>query len=527
MRGGYGAGMGRWPDGFQITATTWAGMLARAADRDPGCEVVFPTERTTLAALEDRAYALARRLIDAGVEAGDKVGIFLPPKIDYLAGLFAVSLAGAVCVPISTRFKTTELTYALERADARVVITSSESGGWGNLADALDPVLRQLPGLTAVFEGGDSTSTRADVVQCAVQVRVADPAFILYTSGTSANPKGCVITHESITRQAQSLAEINLRMGSQDCLVSPLPLFHIAGLAIYAAALHAGAKYCHSSFMEPAAAAEQLHREGVTVWQPAFDTIFAPIIDLPSFNQETTGTLRVMICAGTAGLLRRVQERIPWASVMANYGSTEGVGSVLMPYPDDPEEVRTDSAGHVFPGVQIRIADPETGREAPPGTRGEIQLRGPQIFSGYYRDDEANAIAFLDGGWFRTGDLATIDHAGRLRFDGRLKDMMKVGGENVAAVEVEAYLIGHPAIQVVSVVGAPDEKYGEVPVAFVELVPGATLSEQELIDFCSGQIASYKVPRHVRLVTEWPMSGTKIQKYVLRDRIAAELRTCG
>ena len=161
--------------------------------------------------------------------------------------------------------------------------------------------------------------------------------------------------------------------------------------------------------------------------------------------------LRVMICAGTSGLLHRVQERIPWAAIMGNYGSTEAVGSVMMPYPSDPPEVRLDSAGRVFPGVHIRLADPDTGLPVGPGERGEVQLRGPQIFSGYYRDDEANALAFVDG-WFRTGDLAIIDETG-FAFNGRLKDMMKVGGENVAGVEVEAYLIGHPAVQVVAVVG--------------------------------------------------------------------------
>jgi fatty-acyl-CoA synthase len=511
-----------WPDGFQVTTTTWAGLLARAAERAPAQEVVFPEQRCTFAELEERSYRLARHLLDAGVRPGDSVAVFLPPTLDYLVAMFAVSLAGGVCVPISTRFKAAELSYTIPRADARVVLTSGVEGAWGRLAETLPAAVADTILLVEDLDD-EPVASRADVVGRAVMVRVADPAFILYTSGTSANPKGCVITHESLSREAQSLAEIHLQMDGTDCLVSPLPLFHIAGLAIYAASLHAGAKYCHSSFMEPPAAAEQLAREGVTVWQPAFDTIFAPIIDLPQFNQDTVGRLRIMICAGTSGLLRRVQERIPWASIMGNYGSTEAVGSVLMPLPTDPAPLRLESAGRIFPGVQIRLVDPDTGVVVEPGTRGEVQLRGPQIFSGYYRDDDANASAFVDGGWFRTGDLAVLSADGQFRFDGRLKDMMKVGGENVAAVEVEAYLIGHPAIQVISVVGAPDEKYGEVPAAFVELVPGAELSAEELVAFCAGQIASYKVPRHVRFVTEWPMSGTKIQKYVLRERITAEL----
>ncbi len=444
--------MATWPDGFQITVSTWAGLLARSAERDPGCEVVFPDARCTLAELQERATGLARHLIDFGVEPGDPVGILLPPTLDSLVGMFAVSLAGAVCVPISSRFKTTELSYAVRRADLGVVITSDQSGPWGNLAETLDSARESAPcAVLTLGRLGEPTTPRREVVRRAALVDVSDPAFILFTSGTSANPKGCVISHESISRQAQSLAEVHLQMDASDCLVSPLPLFHIAGLAIYAAALFAGAKYCHSSYMAPAAACAQLADENVTVWQPAFDTIFAPIIALPEFTEQTVGDLRIMIVAGTSGLLRRVQERLPWVSIMANYGGTEMVGSVLMTMPDDPVDYRCDSAGHVLPGVEIRLVDPDTMLPVPPGGRGEVQLRGPQIFSGYYRDDEANATAFVDG-WFRTGDLATIDADGAFHFDGRLKDMMKVGGENVAAVEVEAYLIGHPAIQVVAVV---------------------------------------------------------------------------
>ena len=174
------------------------------------------------------------------------------------------------------------------------------------------------------------------------------------------------------------------------------------------------------------------------------------------------------------------------------------------------------------PGHEVRIVDPETDDELPVGERGEITVRGPGLFERYHNDPEKTAEA-MRGGWFHTGDLGCVDAAGRLTFLGRLKDMLKVGGENVAAVEIEAYLVTHPAVKIAQVVGVPDARYVEVPAAFVELVDGADATEEELIDYCRGTIASFKVPRHVRFVTEWPMSATKIQKFQLREDLLAEL----
>ncbi len=218
-----------------------------------------------------------------------------------------------------------------------------------------------------------------------------------------------------------------------------------------------------------------------------------------------------------------MQARMPHTTQITVFGMTETGGSVAICEPADTLALRSACSGRALPGNAIEIRDPETGETLPPGEPGEIVARGRGVFSGYFNDPEKTAASFYDGGWFRTGDLGIIDAQGRITFRGRLKDMLKVGGENVAAVEVEGFLATHPAINLAQVVAVPDEKYGEVPAAFIELAPGASASEQEIIDFCRDEIASFKIPRYVRFVDEWPMGATKILKYELRDLICTEL----
>jgi fatty-acyl-CoA synthase len=206
---------------------------------------------------------------------------------------------------------------------------------------------------------------------------------------------------------------------------------------------------------------------------------------------------------------------------------TEASSFLSLNHQTDTLEQRVTTGGHPLPGMECRVIDPDTGHEQPRGVEGELLFRGSNCFDGYFRDPELTARVFDDDGWFHTGDVATMDADGRMTFVSRLKDMLKVGGENVSAVEVEGYLLGHPAISTAQVVAAPDARYVEVPAAFVELEPGAFATEEEIIDFCVGSIASYRVPRYVRFVTEWPMSGTKIKKYVLRETITRELRGKG
>ena len=222
-----------------------------------------------------------------------------------------------------------------------------------------------------------------------------------------------------------------------------------------------------------------------------------------------------------------IQSRHPDAVVVSCFGMTEACGFLSLALPTDPLDTRINTGGHPLPGMEAKICDPETGEVVSPGGVGEICFRGPNTFDGYYLEPELTAECFDEDGFFRSGDLGHMDQDGRVTYRNRIKDMLKVGGENVAAAEVEDYLIGHPAVLIAQVVAAPDEKYVEVPAAFLELKPGQSVTEEEIIDFCRGNIASFRVPRYVRIVNEWPMSGTKIKKFELRQRIAAELKDKG
>jgi fatty-acyl-CoA synthase len=537
-------------DDLVIEATTWGDLLVRAARTWPDGAVSFPGDRAGYAELYEQALEVAGRLLALGVQRGDHVGLLAPPGVSFLAALGGIALAGAVGVPVSDRFKAAELRHVVTHSDMQVLLTigpehthtdfvallSEAIAGLGEqppaperldlpAAPRLEHVLLMAgearAGMTPLGDVPVVTDARV-LAKRRLSVSVADPLWLLYTSGTSAMPKGCVTTHEAVSRQAQAFAACYFDLTADDAYWCPLPLFHNAGLMSVSVCLHTGATFSHPGHFDVDGAVRQLADDRCTHWIPAFDTILLPILDHPEFDAATT-RLRMLVSAGSPEYLEMIQRRLPTMAVVSNYGSTEGAGSIVMGRADDPPELRLHTCGTTFPGMQLRIRDPETGKILGPGERGEIEFRGPQRFREYYRDPEYTAEVIDADGWFRTGDLGRLTSEGALRYEGRLKDMLKVGGENVAAAEVEALLLDHPAVQIVSVVAAPDARYSEVPAAYVQLARGQEVTEQALIDHCRGRISSYKVPRYVRFVDEWPMSGTKIKKYVLRQWIASEL----
>ncbi|GAA4556976.1 AMP-binding protein [Pseudonocardia xishanensis] len=530
------------------TPTSLGGLLRQSARRFPAAEVVFPDERCTYAELDARADEFAGVLAAAGVGAGDHVGLWVPPSIDMIALIVGCMRAGGVAVPISDRFRAEELRYVTRHADLVTLVTIPATA----YSDRPAEVRAALPSLVASAANelscAEAPRLRSVVVlgdgapagfRSSVDLRGAldrplrdeagadEVAYLMYTSGTSADPKACMISHRGVLVQAESLARHRYLLEPDCAFWCPLPLFHNAGLATMTACFTAGAKFVHAGAFEPGQALRMLEEERVTHGIPAFETIWLRVLDHPDFARTDLSRLRVVMNAGSEDLLRKLQARLPHVSQVANYGMTEATGHLSMTAVDDPLEVRVTTGGLPLPHMEVRVVDPETGRVLGPDEPGEIQFRGPSRFLGYYEDSEATAAAIDTEGWFHSGDRGTLDAAGRLTFRGRLKDMLKVGGENVSAVDVESYLLRHPAVNVVAVVGAPDDYYGEVPVAYVELAPGAEATEQELIDYCVDRIATFKVPRYVRFVEGWPMSGTKIRKVELRERIAGELAAAG
>ena len=514
--------------------------------------VVFPDSRMTYAELGGYTDRLARGLAGLGVQAGDRVAILLTNSLDMYAYVFATLKLGAIAVPVNSRFKSTELRHVVRHSGARVLVTTSTTEG----ADFVELLRESYPGLADFASNdelpelehlvllGDSSlvagaksaadlDVSAEAVSfealqtIAASVKLRDPAFLVYTSGTTAQPKGAILSHEAVVRLAHGIAFERLEMTPEDRLWTAIPLFHGGGLTFAVTCMTVGCALVHAGRFDASMTPEYLEREQVSIAFAGFETIWLPVLDRPDFAQRDLSRLRVIVMTGVPERLQQLSARVPQAIQISTVAMTESSAYLCLGRLDDPVETRMTTGGHPMPGMQCRVIDPETGQDRRAGEPGELLFRGPSAFDGYFRDPEQTAKVVDAEGWFHTGDLVVADDEGRLTFLSRLRDMLKVGGENVSAAEVENFLVGHPAVQIVQVVGAPDAYYGEVPVAYIELQAGATATEQEIIDFCLGKIATYRVPRFVRFVGEWPMSGTKVQKYKLRQTIADELSAQG
>jgi fatty-acyl-CoA synthase len=537
-----------------VQATTIADLLDRTAASNAGDALVMPSVRLTYPELAARTDRFAASLRATGVSPGDKIGILMPNTVDYVTALVAASKLGAISVPINSRFKVREVHHVITDADIKVLLLSSEPNspdfaqllldafpslesaapGAIDLPDA--PVLRAIVDFNgthgafidrATFDGLGASVPVSEVRILQKRVRIRDTALIMYTSGTTSKPKGCLLSHEAITRQATNVATTRFMLSPGDAMWNPLPLFHCGGIVPMLGCFATGAKYCHSGHFEAGAAIRMIADERCSVLYPAFETIWRAVLDHPTFSTAEFAAVRLVQNIATPTRLIEFERRMPWAKQVSSYGSTECATNLTMALPTDPYEVRMNTLGRPVEGMEIRITDPETGAPLPPNIMGELCFRGYSMFDGYYHNPEQTAACMDAEGWFHTGDRAKVDVGGNLIYGDRLKDVLKVGGENVGAAEIEDYLSQHAAVRLVQVVAAPDARYDEVPAAFIELYPGATMTEADVIQFCLGALASFKVPRYVRFVTDWPMSGTKIQKFVLRGVIARELKDNG
>lgn len=540
-----------------IEAATLGDLLDRQAAERPGQEAaVVGAERVTYRDLAIRAEFFARGLVGLGVNAGDHVGLLLPASVSYLAAMLGAAKVGAIPVPVSDRFKAVELRQVISHSEMKVLLTALPADSPTDLpallAEAFPDLpsqqassleLAEVPKLDAVVLVGEGNRagclayeaftaaaqrvTREEVDRRQERVRVRDTAMVLYTSGTEATPKGALLSHEAFVRTGSAMAQTRFCLVPEDRVWAAFPLFHIGGIAHAIMCLTAGCTYCHTGFFQPDRALDMLELERCTVAVPAFETIWLPILDHPRFAEADLSALRIVMNVGVAERLRGMQDRMPHAVQISSFGATESCSHLALNHVDDPLEKRVTTGGHPLPGMECRVVDPVTGLDVPPNTPGELLYRGPHLFDGYYKDPQLSKRVIDADGFFHSGDVATLDEEGRVTFVSRLKDMLKVGGENVAAAEVEGYLLSHSAINIVQVVAAPDARYVEVPAAFVQLKEGASATEEEIIEFCRGQIATFKVPRYVRFLDEWPMSGTKIKKFVLREWIRRELEEKG
>lgn len=516
-----------WTDD-DLLASTLPGLVDRAARLRPGAEALsLPGgDRATFAAFAARSREMARALLGAGIEPGDRVGLLLPASVDAYALVVAAMRVGAMPVPINARFKARELSYVVRHAGMSLVLADplyADALVEEGVADRCPVHLGTWPDEFAVQA---SRATDAEVEARLAGAGPDSEALMLYTSGTTANPKGCIHNHRALVAEGQKIAE-RFSLTPDDRFWTPLPFFHIGGIAVLAGALAALCGTSQMGHFEPGPALQQLVDDRCSVVFSAFETIWLAILNQPGFAEADLSAVRLVINVGVPASLARMQERFPQAPQVSCFGSTETCAFACIGLGGDRLEQRLTTSGRPLPGIVVRAVDPLHGTDVAPGEVGELIMRGPTRFVRYHDDPEATATTIDAEGWYHSGDLGRLDPEGRVSFVGRLKDMLKVGGENVSAAEVESFLLQHPAVEIVQVVGIPDQRLVEVPAAFVQLATGRSASERELIDFCRGQIATFKVPRYVRFVEEWPMSGTKVQKFRLRESLARELDAAG
>jgi fatty-acyl-CoA synthase len=525
------------------------GLLPERAARRWGAReaLAFKGERWTFAELSARVDAAAKGLLELGVMPGDKVALWMVNRPEWIDAMFAIMKIGAVLVPVNTRFRTDDMAYVLGQSDTAAVILAERSGpvdylamirevGPGLGADARReprfPALRHVVvlsdrsqpdtvGWNEMRERGRRVSDDA-LRQRARQVDPEQSAFMLYTSGTTGFPKGAVHNHRII----RNAADHGDRMGVtvNDVILMYLPLFHAFGFVQGPLmSMVTGARQVLTETFDASDCLDLIAAERATLIH-GFDTHFKELLEAQELKPRDVSSVRSGICgtgmASSIPIARKARQT--FGHFMTAFGMSEvGIG-VTFSFLDSTEEQCVEANGYPGAGYEVRIVDPETGADQPESVPGEILVRGYMVMQGYYKKPEETARAIDKDGWFHTGDMGLMRPDGHMRFLGRYKDMLKIGGENVDPMEVEALLMSHAAITLAAVVGLPDARLSEVAVAFVKVEPGHTLTEREVIEHCRGRVASFKIPRHVVFVDEFPMTSSgKIQKVRLRERARA------
>jgi fatty-acyl-CoA synthase len=507
--------------------------------------LVFNGQRATFADLARDVDACARGLLHLGIAPGDRVALWMTNRTEWVHAALAVMRIGAVLLPVNTRFRTEDAAYVLGQSDASTLIIGARSGPVDYVAmvrallpslgstgdvvrDAKLPALRRVVVLgdapaagtlswPALLEGGARVS--ADALRARVDAVDPDATVLLmYTSGTTGFPKGVMHRH-TLVRNVVDRA-FRMAITPADTILNYLPLFHLFGFSEgMLMSMMTGARQIVTETFTPDESLDLIESERATIIH-GFDTHFKDLLEAQRRRPRDVSSVRTGIAAaGMSSSLSIAREaRKVFGQMLSGYGMTEMLAGSALSALDSTEEQCTEASGYPAPGYEIRVIDPETGREQPIGVPGEIVVRSPMLMQGYYRKPEETAKAIDRDGWLHSGDMGLIRADGHLRFMGRYKDMLKIGGENVDPMEVEAYLMTHPAMNLVAVVALPEARLSEVPVAFVRLEPGHRLTEGETIDYCRGKIASFKTPRHVVFVDDFPMTSSgKIQKVKLRE----------
>jgi fatty-acyl-CoA synthase len=516
------------PASARIDSVTVDGLLDRAAtDWGELTAVIDGTRRTTYRELAALCRDAAGGLAALGVTKGDRVAIWMPNRLEWVTAFFGAVSAGAVVVPLNTALSPAEVLYQLAHSGASVLIVCDTFRGRDYLSDSLK-LREQLPqslSLVVVGESSDPTTVPWHRIASGMPGftpaanHVLDPAVMLYTSGTTGQPKAAVHCH----RFTQTLAATTtrLRLSENDCVVLYLPLFHvyalIAGLLLM---VSVGARIVLMERFRSVESLRLIRSEGATMVY-GVPTTYIDQLNNSAVDEVDFTRIRFAITPLAPDLSRRVRAKFR-APCLNTYGMTETASTVIMPTLEDTVDVAVGTVGRPLDGIRAMIVDEVTGRPVPDGSQGLLLVRGPSIMLGYYNDPVATAGAFNGEGWFRTGDLVRRDPKGNIVFIGRHSDHYRVGSELVDPIEVEMVLQAHPAVQRAAAAGVPDDRLGQVGYAWVQLRSGAEVTVEELRAHGARALAAFKVPRQILLVTELPTTPSgKVQKFRLLAALEA------
>jgi fatty-acyl-CoA synthase len=519
-------------------ALTLGQMVDRAAEQLPDREaIVFKGERVTYAQLRRRADDFARGLLTLGLRPGDHVVLWMPNCVEWSVANLGIAKIGAVTVTCNSRYKAIEVDYVLRQSDAKalIMVDRFEVAGIDYLAildelcpgggRAAFPTLRHVvvlggrrpPGAVGFDEIERSGRGGSRAALDAIVIRPEDPVEMLYTSGTTGEPKGCLLSHGNMYFKCRVYTDLHDWTAADRYLV-PVPYFHIFGsMGGVAANCLVGSTQVVMEVFDPLEAMRLIEAERVTIFS-GVPTMFITILGHPAFGRHDLRSLR----AGSIGaapvpveIMRKIidPERGLGMDAQVVYGLTEATGGTHWTRSGDPIEKRVSTVGVRTSELEDRVVDPVTGRELPPGEEGELCVKGPTLMLGYYNKPEATRDKIREG-WLHTGDMAVKDADGYVRITGRLTDMIIVGGFNTYPAEIENFFLRHPKVLDVSIVGIPDPIMGEAVMAFVIPREGTPLEPEEIVGFARGKIANFKVPKYVEIVERFPLTGSgKVQKF--------------
>ena len=528
--------------------------VAEAAPDSPALVVPHQDVRWSYGELRDKTDAFAAGLLALGLKPGQRIGIWSPNCAEWVVAQFATAKAGLILVNINPAYRLHELDYALNKVDCSALILAPafKSSNYIEMLQSLAPELassepgalkaEKLSGLRVVIRlGADKTpgmlnfadvpglakeADRSHLAEVRESLQFDDPINIQFTSGTTGRPKGATLSHQNILNNGYFVGE-SIRLTAQDRMCIPVPFYHCFGMVMgnLGAITHGACMVIPGEGFEPERVLKAVQEERCTSLY-GVPTMFIALLNHPDFDKTDLSSLRTGIMAGSPcpiDVMRQVIERMHMPEVTIAYGMTETSPVSFQSAVDNSVERRVSTVGRIHPHVEVKIVDP-MGRIVPRGEPGELLTRGYSVMRGYWGDHDLTAEAVDVSRWMHTGDLAVLDAEGYCNIVGRIKDMVIRGGENIYPREVEEFLYGHPKIRDVQVFGIPDKQYGEQLCAWIILKDGERLSEEDIILFCSSEIAHYKIPRTIRFVESFPMTVTgKIQKFIMRKMMIEEL----